>query len=280
MKPPLFEGKSLLIATRHHKEKVLGPLFEGLGFRLLPIPPIDTDRLGTFSGEVERPGDMLETAEMKAALGLAAQDADYVLVSEGSFGPHPAIPFVAADLELLYLAEAETGRFWRSDYLSTDTNFNARRLESMAALRDFAREAGFPEHALILRAGQHDHSHQSKGLQSQAALEEAARALFATHGSLWAETDMRAHLNPTRMQVLAKAGQKMVEMLRQACPHCQAPGFTVTETVAGLPCDWCRRPTRLPLYQLQRCGFCGHEERQYHPQGEAADPGQCGFCNP
>lgn len=280
MKIASFEGKTLLIATRHHKEKVLGPLFEALGFKLLPAPDIDTDQLGTFSGEVERPGDMLETAEMKAALGLAAQDADYVLVSEGSFGPHPAIPFVAADLELLYLVEAETGRFWRSDYLSTDTNFAAKRIESMAALREFAKEVDFPSHALILRAGQHDHRLQCKGIQSEEALHAAACQLFGAHGSLWAETDMRAHLNPTRMQVLAKAGQKMVEMLRQACPHCQAPGFTVTETVAGLPCDWCRRPTRLPLYLLQRCGFCGHEARQYHPQGEAADPGQCGHCNP
>lgn len=280
MKIASFEGKTLLIATRHHKEKVLGPLFEALGFELLPTPDIDTDQLGTFSGEVERPGDMLETAEMKAALGLAAQDAKYVLVSEGSFGPHPAIPFVAADLELLYLAEAETGRFWRSDYLSTDTNFAAKRIESMAALREFAREAGFPQHALILRAGQYDHHLQMKGIQSEEALHAAACQLFDAHGSLWAETDMRAHLNPTRMQVLAKAGEKMVEMLRQACPNCQSPGFCVTETRAGLPCDWCRRPTRLPLYLRLQCSFCGHEEKQFHPKGEAADPGQCGHCNP
>lgn len=276
-----FAGKSLLVATRHGKEKVLGPLFsEKLGVHCLEVPPIDTDRLGTFSGETERPGDMLETAELKAALGYEACAADLVLVSEGSFGPHPAIPFVASDLELLYLIESETGRFWRTDYLSTDTNFAARTIENLRDLREFAGEVGFPEHAIILKAGQHDFSALFKGLQTHYDLEKAAKSLWADFGSVWAETDMRAHLNPTRMNVLAKAAAKMIVRLEAACPHCQLPGFAGGSLVAGLPCAWCQRPSRLPLYEQTICSFCGHSEKHMHPQGAMADPANCDYCNP
>jgi len=276
-----FKGKSLLVATRHGKEQVLGPLFsEKLGLHCLEVPPIDTDRLGTFSGETERPGDILETAQLKAALGYEACPADLVLVSEGSFGPHPAIPFVASDLELLYLVESETGRFWRSDYLSTDTNFAARRIENLRDLREFAQEIGFPEHAIILKASQHDFGVLFKGLQDSVALETAAKSLWASHGSVWAETDMRAHLNPTRMGVLAKAAEKMISRLQTACPNCQLPGFAGGQLVAGLPCGWCQRPTRLPLYESTLCSFCGHSERTMHPHGAVADPANCAYCNP
>lgn len=276
-----FQGKSLLVATRHGKEKVLGPLFaEKLGVHCLEVPPIDTDRLGTFSGETERPGDMLETAQLKAALGYEACPADLVLVSEGSFGPHPAIPFIASDLELLYMVESETGRFWRSDYLSTDTNFTARRIENLRDLRDFAQEIGFPEHGIILKASQHDFSTMYKGLQEKEALEQAAKSLWASHGSVWAETDMRAHLNPTRMEVLAKAGAKMIDRLQASCPNCLLPGFAGGTLVAGLPCAWCQRPTRLPLYENTLCNFCSHSEKHMHPHGSVADPSHCDYCNP
>lgn len=279
--PSYFAGKSLLVATRHGKEKVLGPLFsEKLGVHCVEVPPIDTDRLGTFSGETERPGDMLETAQLKAALGYEAYPADLVLVSEGSFGPHPAIPFVASDLELLYLVESETGRFWRSDYLSTDTNFAARRIENLSDLRDFAREVGFPEHAIILKPSQHNFSVLYKGLQSYAEIEDAAKSLWDQHGNVWAETDMRAHLNPKRMQVLAKAGEKLISRLLSTCPECGLPGFADGDFVAGLPCGWCQRPTRLPLYENTLCSFCGHSEKQMYPHGLLADPGNCDYCNP
>ena len=36
---------------------------------------------------------------------------------------------------------------------STDTNFSQRYISSFASLLDFAQKIGFPEHRLILRAG-------------------------------------------------------------------------------------------------------------------------------
>ena len=42
--------------------------------------------------EVERPGDMRETARRKAGLALDATDNDFALASEGAYGPSPEMP--------------------------------------------------------------------------------------------------------------------------------------------------------------------------------------------
>lgn len=52
-----FQGRDWVIATRHGKEAVLAPILENaLGLRITVPPDLDTDVLGTFSGEVPRLG--------------------------------------------------------------------------------------------------------------------------------------------------------------------------------------------------------------------------------
>ena len=55
--------------------------------RVVVAAEVDTDRLGTFTGEVERPGPPRETALMKARLGQGATGLPCALASEGAFGP-------------------------------------------------------------------------------------------------------------------------------------------------------------------------------------------------
>jgi hypothetical protein len=51
----MFEGRRLLIATKHHKEQVIAPVFEKeLAVQCFTSDEFDTDSLGTFSGEIER----------------------------------------------------------------------------------------------------------------------------------------------------------------------------------------------------------------------------------
>jgi len=57
---------------------------------------LDTDGLGTFTGEVERPAPPRETALLKARLAIETTGLPRALASEGSFGPHPALGFVPA----------------------------------------------------------------------------------------------------------------------------------------------------------------------------------------
>lgn len=50
-----FSQRKLVIATKHHKEKVIAPLIEKvLGVECFVGKNFDTDTLGTFTGEVER----------------------------------------------------------------------------------------------------------------------------------------------------------------------------------------------------------------------------------
>jgi hypothetical protein len=87
-----FEGRQLLIATKHNKERVIAPLFEkALGVTCIVPDNFDTDLLGTFSGEVEREQDPLSTARRKCLLAMQQANCDLAIASEGSFGPHPSL---------------------------------------------------------------------------------------------------------------------------------------------------------------------------------------------
>ena len=93
-----FEGRTLVIASMHRKEEVLKPLLEqGLGITVQVEEGLNTDLLGTFSGEVARLADPLTTARKKCELALDLSGCDLALASEGSFGPHPAAFFLPAN---------------------------------------------------------------------------------------------------------------------------------------------------------------------------------------
>ena len=80
----------------HRKEQVIAPILEeALGLQVEVSPGLDTDRFGTFTREVPRPGTQLATVRLKAQAALAAvPEAAFGLASEGSFGPHPWFPLV------------------------------------------------------------------------------------------------------------------------------------------------------------------------------------------
>jgi len=62
-----FEGRHLLIASMHQKEQVLQPLLESsLKVTVSVANGLNTDLLGTFSGEVARLTDPLTTAQKNA----------------------------------------------------------------------------------------------------------------------------------------------------------------------------------------------------------------------
>ncbi|MBU3676278.1 MAG: hypothetical protein FGM54_03725, partial [Chitinophagaceae bacterium] len=148
----LWEGQTLLIATKHRKEQVLGPLFEA-SFGLIPVVPchFDTDQWGTFSGEIPRidsPTDALRKKAHEAA--RLYPEHVFILVSEGSFCPHPTIPFIMADDEFLLFYNQKTKQEIIQRHLSTKTNFNAFNCNDWSQLETFARGVHFPSLALIL----------------------------------------------------------------------------------------------------------------------------------
>ncbi len=88
----IYQGKYCALNTLHFKSEALAePFLKGLGMRVVEQRG-DTDQLGTFSGEVERPGTMFEVLKKKCEMGIELSGFKLGLASEGSFGAHPSIP--------------------------------------------------------------------------------------------------------------------------------------------------------------------------------------------
>lgn len=273
-----------MLTTRHDKQRALGGPLAEAGIDLVVAGGIDTDRLGTFTGEVERPGDMLATAIAKARLGMEATGLPLGVASEGSFGPHPAAPFIPAGLELLVLVDDVRGIVVREHRLEEETNFSHTVAAPGDDLGPWLAKVGFPSHAVIVRpntagAGQVI----EKGLSDERAVEAAvARAARASGDALArVETDMRAHHNPTRMRSLELLARAFATRLATPCPACGTWGWGRSDVVRGLPCAWCGLPTDNVRFERWSCAACDHIEDRPRSDGLLeADPARCGHCNP
>lgn len=278
-------GKACVLATRHGKEAAIArPLRAALGLRVVVPPGLDTDALGTFSGEVPRVGEPHVVARSKAELGIAESGITCAIASEGSFGPHPTTPFLAATTELLLFIDQESGLLVTEQLSTTETNFRHVVVRPGDPLEKFLRRARFPHHAVIVRPNAGDqNSAIAKGLQDADAVEQAiARcAAISTDGAARIETDMRAHLNPTRMGVIRRVAFRLARRLATRCPACRLPGFGLSGTESGLPCEDCGAPTDAVLNEVWGCSTCDHRERRPRRDGRSsAYAGHCGFCNP
>jgi hypothetical protein len=278
----MFEGRKLIIATKHHKELVLGPLFEeALQVQVAISEKLDTDLLGTFSGEVERTGDPLSVARKKCEMAMHLSGCDLSLSSEGSFGAHPSAFFLPANEEWLLFSDKKNGLEIHARHLSVETNFGGEEFQSMEELTGFAQKALFPSHGLILRPGADRTDELVKGIRDHKLLEEHAAFFLKKYGKAYVETDMRAFMNPSRMKVIGETAIKLLEKIRSCCPSCQMPGFAVTAVIQGLPCQWCGTPSRSPLAHEKTCAHCAFTEQIMHPQGKSSeDPMYCDHCNP
>jgi hypothetical protein len=278
----MFAGRKLLIVTKHQKEKVIAPILEEqLGVSCLLNNDFDTDSLGTFSGEIERKGDALSTLHEKCRLAAEHASADLVVASEGSFGPHPSGFGIAADDELLLLIDRKNQLEIIARELSVETNFSGREIHGERDLMDFAEKALFPSHALILKNDAINFNAVYKGINTRDELIFAYRKIQSNFGKVYAETDMRAMYNPSRMKVIEKACLQLAERIKSFCPQCQKPGFWVTAALAGLPCELCHFPTRTTLSHIYECSHCHTKTEKKFPHGkEFEDPMYCDLCNP
>ena len=278
----MFSARDLIIATKHQKEKVIAPIVEhALGVRCFVTGSLDTDLLGTFSGEVERTDDPITAARKKCQMALEQTDATLAIASEGSFGPHPSLFFVAADEEFLLFMDRENDLEIIVREISTSTNFNKKAISTREELDAFAQLVGFPSHGLILKSNANDHQDLVKGIQDWQQLYQAFAQRIAHSSSVYVETDMRAFCNPTRMRVIENATIKLVEKIKSVCPNCSTPGFGITDHREGLPCSWCGAPTRSTLSYVYSCAKCSFTREEKYPNGKREEePMYCDRCNP
>ncbi len=275
-----------ILTSMHGKERVIGPILrDELGLIVAPAASVNTDQFGTFSREVARSGSQLDTARAKIAAAFKYAPAARVgLASEGSFGPHPNIPFLAIGRELVLMVDQESGLELTGYDASIDTNFGYIVAKDREAAFAFAQRARFPEHGLIVMGCRDEQPAPdlllNKEITEAAALEAAVQEARRRCGAAFVETDMRAHRNPTRMSAIARATRDLARRFNSQCPNCNHPGFAVTERLRGLPCAWCGEPTRAIIAEVLICQSCGHREERSVATVPTVDPGQCDGCNP
>ncbi len=281
----LYRGDRAVLATMHGKETAIAPLAERfLGLRVEVVAGLDTDAFGTFSRDIARSGSQLDAARAKIAAGFDLMpDLQIGLASEGSFGPHPYIPFCPLAREIVVLDDRKSGLELIGHHAAPDTNFSHAVITDVATGRAFAEKAGFPNYGVIVMGCRDGLPALDIALIKNAGswdeLTSALEAVVTGTGSAFVETDMRAHRNPRRMRAIKRATIDLIRRARSACPACGRPGYAVTERLAGLPCSWCHEPTTLPQAEISSCVGCGWRVEQPVSATEA-DPAHCGECNP
>lgn len=278
----MFKGREIIIGTMHQKEMVIAPLLsESLGVRCKTITNLNTDVFGTFTGEIERAKNVLETVREKCLKAIQLQNCDLGIASEGSFGQHPVYYFMPANEETLIFIDQKNDLEITASQLFTETNFQSKEIHNESELNSFVNNALFPSHALILRSKQKNNTEIYKGITNYQDLLSTYRLLSTKYKSVLVETDMRAMYNPTRMKNIKTLTEKLIKKIQSLCPNCKTPGFDITDHKIGLPCEQCGFPTKSVLTSIYCCAKCKYTFEKKHPRGiKFEDPRFCDICNP
>ncbi len=277
-----FTGESVLFATKHGKEEILGPILSDVGMRCLKAD-VDTDQFGTFTGEIERTGSVRETLRKKIQAASATyKNERFILASEGSFGPHPIIGLLPTDLESLLLWDRKLNLEIYAEFLCTIPAHGEQILHPRDDFRSALKKLNFPDHSVIV------HPENSvfpifKGLRGEHEVAQAMIDCFSSSvsGRVVIANDLRACHNPTRRTAIYEAGKILLEKLKSLCPLCSYPGFAITKGLPGLTCSECGEPSQIAKAVLFECVSCAFSEEKERPDGKLSiGPSECEFCNP
>ena len=279
-----YTGEKIVLTTLHKKEQIISPVFQKMLDAEVVLCKVNTDLLGTFSGEIERKNSAIDCAKKKCLWGIEQSGLAYGLASEGSFGPHPSIPFFPSNQEIICFYDKSNDFFVTETHLTTETNYQITSTDSWEETGQFAKNALFSKHSLIIRPNiWEDKSIIFKGINTFKTLQKAFEICQASSSDkhVRIETDMRAHMNPLRQKAIKIATEKLAHRLQQFCPACQTPGWGKIGLEKGLPCMACYFATELAKKEIWGCAKCDHKE--YLPRADGivfASQVECSFCNP
>ena len=264
----------LLLSSKHLKEQILQPLFEPFSVELFVPFGFDTDKFGTFCGTTPRIEGPRQTVKEKCLAGMAYANQRQGLASEGSFGPHPASPFLSVNEEWLVYIDLDQNLEIYGHSVSMDLCHQQLDFRSLQ-LTDFLTSIQFGGQGLVLKDANNGEV-IAKGLTK----EEELLPLLQKHPKWVLETDLRAHMNPKRQQTIAAAGKDLIQRMQSSCPNCAAPDFSVVERSGQLLCSWCKQATNTHVYLNYRCAHCQHQTIEKRKDLLAEDPQYCPHCNP
>ncbi len=227
----MLRGMRAVIATRHGKEHVIARELAAAEITV-EAAHIDTDRFGTFAGDIPRTLAPRDAAIAKARAALAADPSAHLgLGSEGTFG--------AVDLELvalvhrsapLVLVGSATGAIVR----------HGEHVTSLIEAEDAAERLGFPSAGvLVMTPGR---QLVLRDVEDCGDLRDAVESTLASHGGAWIEPDRRAHRDPARREVIAEAARDVVAQLRERAftGQCWACGDRARWPASLAECERCQ----------------------------------------
>ncbi len=278
----MYKDKIIILATKHQKEEVIQPIFElELGCTMHVSHQYDTDQFGTFTGEIPRKLSAYETALSKAKMAAQQFGYQYAIANEGSFGPHPYLYFAPGDTELMVFVDLDNNLIISEVEISTATNYGHMDITIHDDYEDFIIKAKFPMHGLIVRSLDDNTEFLEKGIRELKHLKTAIQEAFHYSHTVRLETDMRAMMNPSRMEVIKTLAIKLVKRIQHSCPQCQTPGFGKISTEGHLVCEACSTPTELYYQKVISCLKCEYKIYQARADGrEFAEQRYCPYCNP
>lgn len=277
-----FSDRIAALGTKHSKELVIGPtLKELLGLNVKIPNNFDSDKFGTFTGDKKRQNTQKDTAKLKAKEAMEILDLDIGIGSEGSFNSDPNYPSLIMNTEVVVLIDKRYGFEVYGISNEIVDYAHATSVHNIQELLDFAKTINFPKCAIVLRESDKNHSDMIKGIRDMSELKKHSEKMFENYNSIWVETDLRAHVNETRMAHIKKATINLAENINRCCPQCDRPGFSLVTIKRGLPCEACNRPTGLILSEVYKCDGCGFENTLMYPNvATTAYSGYCDYCNP
>ncbi|MHB1171823.1 MAG: DUF6671 family protein [Lacisediminihabitans sp.] len=277
-----YTGRVIAFGTKHGKEQHVGPPFASvLGAHVLAPPGLDTDQFGTFSGEVPRTLTPLDAARAKARLAIEAAGTSFGMASEGSYGALYGGFGPSAHEELLLFTDVTRDIEVTEIVRRASTTHRRITVGNASELDDFLGQIRFPRQAVIVRSADGGNEHVYKGITAGDVLASAVAAVRnqSSDGRVVVETDLRAHYNPDRQEVLAELGRRLAVRLTQHCQACDCPGFGKVDVLRGLPCSLCGAATNEIRADIHGCARCTAQTFRARPV-LAADPQWCDLCNP
>jgi hypothetical protein len=83
------------------------------------------------------------------------------------------------------------------------------------------------------------------------------------------------------MQVIKEAVEKLIVRICTTCPVCGCPGYGITDSKVGLPCEICGLPTNSTLSLVYGCLKYEQTEEVLFPNNKRKESATyCNFCNP
>jgi hypothetical protein len=265
----------LLLSSKHQKEGLLQPVFESFGLSILVNEGFDTDAFGTFCGSVPRPEGPKITVKEKCLAGMNFAGKRQGLASEGSFGPHPSIPFLTINEEWLVYIDLDRNLeiFGRSTTL--EVCHSKLDYQDAEQLPTFLANCSFGPQGLVFKNTENLQV-LAKGIQDRTQLEQ----LMHQYPKWEIETDLRAHMNPLRQKNIIAAAKDLIGRMHSYCPKCSQPDFSVKKVSGNLLCEVCLQKSNSYQYLEYSCTHCHHLLIEQRKDKNFEDQQYCNHCNP